>query len=85
VPHSDRHWRRLVGCAVVVKSRGGSDEGTPGPTVWEKMQEKMEEMPMDFPPRVMFDNIAAIREDTDRILELLDKGGVGESADSDAK
>jgi hypothetical protein len=43
----------------------------PKPTIWEKMQEGMEAMPEDFPPRVMFDNVAAARENTDRILEML--------------
>jgi hypothetical protein len=49
------------------------------------MQEKMESMPEDFPPRVMFDNIAAICEDTKQTLELLEKGSGGEGAESDAK
>ena len=62
----------LLGLALVVKRRGAGDKGTPGPTVWEKMQEKMESMPEDFPPRVMFDNIAAIHEDTTRIIEMLE-------------
>jgi hypothetical protein len=39
------------------------------------MKNAMEEMPEDFPPRVMFDNVATARENTDRILEILDKGG----------
>ncbi len=40
--------------------------------IFEKMQAHMESMPEDFPPVVMFNNVAAIREDTDRILELLE-------------
>jgi len=31
----------------------------------------MEEMPEDFPPRVMFDNVEATRSNTERILEVL--------------
>lgn len=40
--------------------------------MFEKMRAHMESMPEDFPPLVMFNNVAAIRENTDRILELLD-------------
>jgi hypothetical protein len=42
----------------------------------------MEQIPEDFPPRVMFDAIAAIREDTRRIRELLEKVGDIESSGS---
>lgn len=46
----------------------------------------MEEMPEDFPPRVMYDNVEAARANTERILEILDeKGGRQQSADNDAK
>jgi hypothetical protein len=43
------------------------------------MEERMARMPATAPPRVMFDNLAAIREQTTRILELLepDTGGPG--------
>lgn len=41
--------------------------------MFEKMQAGMEAMPVDFPPRVMFDNVAANRENSERILELLEK------------
>ncbi len=41
--------------------------------MFEKMQEGMEAMPEDFPPVVMFDNVAATRENSERILELLEK------------
>ncbi|MDJ0496512.1 MAG: hypothetical protein QNJ89_01700 [Acidimicrobiia bacterium] len=40
--------------------------------MFEKMRAHMESMPEDFPPLVMFNNVAAIRENTDRILELLE-------------
>ena len=39
--------------------------------MFAKMQANMEAMPDDFPPVVLFNNIAAIRETTERILELL--------------
>ena len=37
---------------------------------WEK---KMESMPDNAPPKWMFRNLAAIRENTDRILELVEQ------------
>ena len=43
----------------------------PSPDMWTKMREKMDEMPEDFPPRVMFDNVEATRANTDEILSLL--------------
>ena len=42
--------------------------------MFEKMQQGMESMPEDFPPVVMFDNVAATRENSERILELLEQG-----------
>ncbi len=41
--------------------------------MFEKMQAGMAAMPDDFPPVVMFNNVAAIRENSDRILELLEQ------------
>ncbi len=43
------------------------------PTMWDKMRAHMEEMPEDFPPRIMFDNTQATRENTERILDLLNR------------
>ena len=37
---------------------------------WEK---KFEQLPDDAPPKWMFRNIGAIRKNTDRILELLER------------
>jgi hypothetical protein len=39
-----------------------------GGTDW---QERLQKMPDDFPPKMLFNNIKAIREDTDRILKKL--------------
>ena len=39
---------------------------------WEK---KLEAMPDNAPPKWMFRNITAIRENTDRILQLVESGG----------
>ena len=41
--------------------------------MFEKMQAGMDAMPDDFPPVVMFNNVAAIRANSDRILELLEE------------
>lgn len=41
---------------------------------WEK---KFEAMPDNAPPKWVFRNITAIRENTDRILELLESGRSG--------
>ena len=43
----------------------------PTPNMWAKMREKMDEMPADFPPRMMFDNVEATRANTEEILALL--------------
>jgi len=43
------------------------------------MRARMEEMPEDFPPRVMFDNAQAARDNTERILELLGQSGDDEA------
>ena len=40
--------------------------------MFEKMRAHMESMPEDFPPLVMFNNEAAMRQNTDRIVELLE-------------
>jgi hypothetical protein len=45
--------------------------------MFAKMQAGMEAMPEDFPPVVLFNNVAAIRETTERILELLEENRTG--------
>ena len=40
--------------------------------MWERMRQRMEEMPEDFPPRVMFDNVQATRANTEKILAILE-------------
>lgn len=40
--------------------------------MFEKMQEGMDSLPDDFPPVVMFNNVAATRANSERILELLE-------------
>ena len=41
--------------------------------MFDKMKAGMDAMPDDFPPVVMFNNVAGIRENSERILELLEK------------
>jgi len=43
----------------------------------QKMQACMEAMPDDFPPVNMFKNVEATRENSERILELLEKNRSG--------
>jgi hypothetical protein len=65
----------LLASVLVVKWRsagGAAGSGEPGATVWDKMEQAMTGMPETFPPRIMFDNIAAIHEDTARIVEMLE-------------
>lgn len=57
-----------VGAAIAAGRKCASG---PTPTMWEKMRERMEEMPEDFPPRIMFDNVQATRANTEEILTLL--------------
>ena len=40
--------------------------------MWDRMRQRMEEMPEDFPPRIMFDNVQTARENTERILAILE-------------
>lgn len=47
--------------------------------MFARMREGMDAMPEDFPPRVMFDNLAATRENSERILAILE--GDSEQAD----
>jgi len=66
----------LVGGVVgAVVMKGKRHSTGPQPSMWDKMRQHMEDMPEDFPPRVMFDNVAAVRENTERILEILGEGG----------
>lgn len=63
-----------VACvAACAKSGTCEREGAsqPKPTVWDKMRQGMEEMPEDFPPRIMFENIEATKANTDEILTML--------------
>jgi hypothetical protein len=45
--------------------------------MFQKMQKGMDAMPEDFPPVAMFNDVAATRENSERILELLEKDRSG--------
>jgi hypothetical protein len=51
--------------------------------MFAKMQAGMDAMPEDFPPVVMFNNVAATRKNSERILELLeeDRSGTEKTGD----
>ena len=69
----------LIGAAAGVAIAGAiaaaakKAESSPKPTIWDKMRQGMEEMPEDFPPRIMFDNIEAAKANTEEILTQLRK------------
>jgi hypothetical protein len=71
----------LVAVGLAAKRQSAGDKATSSPTVWQKLQEMMEAMPEDFPPRVMCNDIAAIRDNTERIRELLETGGAESEAE----
>ena len=60
----------LVGLGVLARRFGPKMRNID----WEK---KFEAMPDNAPPKWMFRNITAIRENTDRILEFLESGRSG--------
>jgi hypothetical protein len=57
--------------AVARRQRVGGQRAGKRPTKWDMMRKRMEEMPEDFPPRVMYDNVETTRANTERILEIL--------------
>ena len=71
----------FAAAACVAAAKKSQSE--PSPDMWTKMREKMEEMPADFPPRVMFDNLEATKANTEEILSLLQHEGP-ERANADA-
>ena len=75
----------IAACARSGQCQGDS-ANEPKPTVWDKIRQGMDEMPDDFPPRVMFDNIGAMRANTDAILTLLKEEAMkGDAMKGDAK
>lgn len=73
----------LIVASIVAAARKKKEGGEPAahPTMWDKMRQGMEEMPEDFPPRIMYDNVETTRTNTERILEILEeKGTTGQPA-----
>ena len=64
----------IAALAAIAAAKKDSAVSAAKPTMWDKMREGFEQMPEDFPPRIMFDNIAVIRANSERIVELLAKG-----------
>lgn len=62
-----------AGCAAAgcIAAAAKKDQTKTKPTMWDKMRQGMEEMPEDFPPRIMFDNIEATKANTEEILKLM--------------
>ena len=60
----------VVGVVVCLKRVGPKMQSVD----WEK---RLERMPDNAPPKWMFRNITAIRENTDQILEFLDHDRIG--------
>lgn len=67
--------------AIARKRQQGEQSHAEQPTIWDKMRKGMEEMPEDFPPRVMFDNVDSARANTERILEILEADKGAQAAD----
>jgi hypothetical protein len=59
----------LIGLVALVKRFGPKMQNMD----WET---RFAQMPDNFPPKWMFHNIATIRQNTDRILELIDTDSV---------
>lgn len=71
-----------VAAAVAACAKSGmcQTESADKPTMWDKMRKGIDEMPEDFPARVMYDNVEATRVATDEILSMLKEqefAGVG--------
>lgn len=72
----------LVAVGVLAAAKKGQQR--PSPDMWSKMRAKMEEMPADFPPRAMFDNVEATRANTEEILALMRRDTMGAQDDAGA-
>lgn len=77
-----KKWLMLVLLAVgavgLARLASRREAESSRPTIWDKLGAQMEEMPEDFPPRVMFDNVAKTEEATQRILNILEERDVEE-------
>lgn len=57
-----------AGGVVAMRLRAGGD---PKEAMAHRMREHIESMPAEFPPRMMLDNLAATRANTEEILRIL--------------
>ena len=64
-----------IGAACVAVVARQRQTGAERPSKWDRMRQRMEQMPEDFPPRMMFENVETTRANTERILELLEERG----------
>jgi tellurite resistance protein len=70
----------VAACVFVAKRRGASipaeERGLlrkeKRQAMFEKMQEGFEAMPEDFPPMAMYNNLDTVRQNSERILEILE-------------
>lgn len=69
-----------AGALVALKLR---TEGDPKEAMAHRMREHLESMPEEFPPRMMLDNLAATRVNTEKILQILGDQGTPVGAASD--
>lgn len=61
-----------IGAVIAAGIAGARKKQTePEESGWDKMRKGMEQMPEDFPPRVMYDNIETTKANTEEILALL--------------
>jgi len=75
----------FVAAGVLAAAKKGQQAHRgPSPAMWNKMRRRMEEMPADFPPRVMFDNVEATRANTEEILALMRRDTAGAQDDAEA-
>ena len=70
-----------AGALVALRLRA---EGNPKEAMAHRMRQHLESMPEDFPPRMMLDNLAATRANTDKILQILGDQGTPVGAASDS-
>lgn len=61
----------MAGAVMVLRKVLGSDTQSLRERCSEMCEKKLDQMPESFPPKKMFGNLAAIREQTEQILELL--------------
>ena len=61
----------IAGAAGTLVALRLRTEGDPKEAMAHRMREHLESMPADFPPRMMLDNLAATRVNTEKILQIL--------------